>query len=310
MKIIFAGTPDFAVPSLQALIDSQHEIVAVYTQPDRPKGRGQQLTASPIKQLALQHHLPIEQPASLKTQSAQQTLINYDADLMVVAAYGLLLPNIILTAPKYGCINVHASLLPRWRGASPIQHAILHGDSVTGITIMQMNTGLDKGDMLLQKSCAIADEDTSQTLQNKLAVLGASALSATLPLIEKQQLKPQQQNETLVTYAPKITKQQAKINWQHDAFTIARQVRGFNPWPMAFCEYQGQPLRIWQADAINTEAAPPVGNVLTFEKGAILVACAKGILAITKLQIAGGKPMRAQDFINGLKEKSHDIRFN
>lgn len=303
MKIIFAGTPDFACPSLQTLIKSPHEIVAVYTQPDRPKGRGQQIIASPIKLLAQQHDLPVFQPLNLKTENLPA------ADLMIVAAYGLILPKRILDMPRYGCINVHASLLPRWRGASPIQQAILAGDQESGVTIMQMDVGLDNGDMLLQKKCAIESDDTAQSLHDKIAELGASGLMETLELIEKNQLKPIKQDEALVTHAPKIQKSDAKIDWRESAAKIERKIRGFNPWPIAFCEFQQKPVRIWQAMALNEKAHKTPGTVEKYSKDALIVATGDGLLAIKKLQCAGGKPISAADFINAHKEINHETAF-
>lgn len=303
MKIIFAGTPDFACPSLQALIDSPHEIVAVYTQPDRPKGRGQQVIASPIKLLAQQHNLPVFQPLNLKTENLPA------ADVMIVAAYGLILPKRILDMPRYGCINVHASLLPRWRGASPIQQAILAGDKESGVTIMQMDIGLDNGDMLLQKKCAIGNDDTAQSLHDKIAELGATGLIDTLDLLEKSKLKPIKQDEALVTHAPKIQKSDAKINWRESAAEIERKIRGFNPWPIAFCEFKNQPLRIWQATALSEKAHKAPGTIEKHSKDALIVATGDGLLAIKKLQLAGGRPISAADFINAHKEINNETAF-
>lgn len=301
MKIIFAGTPDFACPSLQALIDSPHEIAAVYTQPDRPKGRGQHVVASPVKLLAQKHHLPVFQPLNLKTENLPP------ADVMIVAAYGLILPKRILDAPRYGCINVHASLLPRWRGASPIQQAILAGDKESGVTIMQMDVGLDNGDILLQKKCAIERDDSAQNLHDKIAKLGADALIETLNSMDN--LTPLKQDESLVTHAPKIQKSDAKINWQKSALEIERQVRGFNPWPIAFCEFKGQPLRIWQATALSEKAHKAPGSIESHSKEALIVATGDGLLAIKKLQCAGGKAITAKDFINAHKEIDHEKAF-
>lgn len=310
MKIIFAGTPEFSVPTLEALINSPHEVVAVYTQPDRPKGRGRHLAASPIKELAVAKHIPVEQPLSLKKPEIQAQLAQYAADVMVVVAYGLILPKAVLDLPKYGCINVHASLLPRWRGASPIQQAILAGDKKSGVTIMQMDIGLDNGDMLLQKTCEIHADETAQTLHDRLSEIGASALLQTLDLLAQHKLQPEKQDEKLVTHAPKINKTDAKINWQLSAIEIERQVRGYNPWPIAFCELNGAPVRIWQAKAINESVTATPGSVIGLEDHAIIVATGEGLLAIEKLQLAGGKPITAQDFINGLKEKNNEMVFS
>ncbi|RKZ96443.1 MAG: methionyl-tRNA formyltransferase, partial [Gammaproteobacteria bacterium] len=234
LKIIFAGTPDFAAVALQSLLDSQHEIIAVYTQPDRPAGRGRKLTASPVKALALEHDIPVYQPVSLKDEAAQQELIELQADIMIVVAYGLILPEIILAAPQYGCLNIHASILPRWRGAAPIQRAILAGDQATGVTIMQMDKGLDTGDMLLINRCAINPGDTASSLHDQLALMGGTAIMQTLADIEAHRLQPQAQDDTQATYAHKLDKQEAQIDWHQDADDIVRKIQAFNSWPVAY----------------------------------------------------------------------------
>ena len=298
MKIIFAGTPEFAIPTLQALLNSEHTVVAVYTQPDRPKGRGQKLTASPIKQLALQHQLTLFQPTTLRDEKIQHQLKNLNADIMVVVAYGLLLPKAVLTIPRLGCINVHASLLPRWRGAAPIQHAILAGDAETGITIMQMNQGLDTGNMLRQSRCIIAAAETSQSLHDKLAALGATSLLQTLKEITENKIQSISQNESLATYAAKITKEQAQLNWQLNAEQLERQVRAFNPWPIAFMIWQQQTVRVWQAQALAVDHQAAPGTLIAATPQGIDIATGKGMLRILKLQLPGSKPITAADFIN------------
>ena len=297
LRIIFAGTPDFAAAALEALLNTSHEILAVYTQPDRPAGRGRKLKPSPVKQLALEHQLPVLQPASLKTAESLEELRAFEADVMVVAAYGLLLPAEVLKLPRYGCLNIHASLLPRWRGAAPIQRAILAGDSETGITIMQMDAGLDTGAMLLKKSCAITPKDTSASLHDRLAELGAQAIVEALDQLSD--LKAVPQDESQVTYASKLAKSEALIDWHNSAEEIARQVRAYNPWPVAQTSVNGQTLRIWAAEPQTGQVESPAGTVLRQHKQGIEIACGKGVLRITHLQPAGSKPMNAAAFLNG-----------
>lgn len=308
LKIIFAGTPDFACPVLRGLLNSAHSIVAVYTQPDRPKGRGQQLEMSPVKQLALEAGLPILQPNTLKNKEAVEQLKQYAPDLMIVVAYGLLLPKTILAIPKFGCINVHASLLPRWRGASPIQQAILAGDKTTGVTIMQMVEALDAGDILAAGVTDITSEDTSQTLHDRLALLGAELL---LPAINDVEhgcpvLVPQEENQ--VTYAKKINKNDAKIDWNESAAYIARQVRAYFGWPVAFTHFENKLMRIWQAEVIEADFNLTPGRLIVVDRK-LLVACKLGMLQLQKIQLAGGRVLSAQDFINAqqLKLLQQDI---
>ncbi len=301
MRLIFAGTPEFAAAALKSLIDTDHEIALVLTQPDRPAGRGMKLKASPVKELALAHALPVTQPASLRDAAAQDGLRKIHADAMVVAAYGLILPRAVLDIPRLGCLNIHASLLPRWRGAAPIQRAILAGDAETGITIMQMDEGLDTGPMLLKKACPISAEDTAQTLHDKLAVLGGEAIVEALQLAARGALRPEPQDDARATYAAKLTKDEAVIDWNAPAEQIARAVRAYNPFPVAATELAGAPLRIWSARALPQQG--PAGVVLALDRNGIVVGCGQGALLVTELQRAGGKRLRAEQFLaaGGLK---------
>lgn len=301
MKIIFAGTPEFAVPTLQALLHSRHQILAVYTQPDRPAGRGQKMTASPVKQAAFAANIPVFQPVTLRDPAEQQHLQTMHPDVMVVVAYGLILPEPVLTAPRDGCINVHASLLPRWRGAAPIQRAILAGDSQTGVTIMQMDRGLDTGAMLAQVSCPITAEDTSGALHERLAVLGAQALLDTVEKLEQGLLRPQPQDNALACYAPKIDKAEARIDWSAGAIAIHQKIRAFNPWPVAFTTCNEETVRIWQAMPVDTQTDLPPGTIIRADKNGIAVATGDGVLQILVLQIPGGRPVQAVDFLNAKK---------
>ena len=295
LNIVFAGTPDFAATILQALL-ATHKISAVYTQPDRPAGRGRKLTASPVKQLAIEHHIPVQQPLSLKTAEAQQTLADYQPDIMIVVAYGLLLPQAVLNIPRHGCLNVHASLLPRWRGAAPIQRAIEAGDKQTGVTIMQMDKGLDTGDMLLSKTCDITDNDTSQRLHDKLAKLGTEALIETLNNLDH--LQPQQQDDALSTYANKLAKSEAKIDWQQAAATIQQRLRAFTPWPGCYTPIDGGNLKIHQAEVIDQSYDATPGTITAINKQGVDVATGKGILRITHCQLPGSKALSVADILN------------
>lgn len=297
LRIIFAGTPDFSVPPLKRLINSEHEVVAVYTQPDRPAGRGRKLTASPVKQTALAHDIPIFQPHSLKDADAQQAIEALAADVMIVVAYGLILPKAVLDMPKYGCFNIHASILPRWRGAAPIQRAIESGDAETGVTIMQMDVGLDTGDMLTVLKTQIEPEDTAQTLHDRLSELGCDAMMTTLSDLQNGQLQPVKQDDSQVTYAEKLNKAEAEIDWQQNAQTLVRKIQAFNPWPVAFTQYQEKPLRLWQARLVSqpqNENLP--GRVLSVDKQGMTVATGKGVLLVTQVQPSGKKAMSAYDF--------------
>jgi len=300
LKIIYAGTPDFGVPALQALIDSSHDVIAVYTQPDRPSGRGQKLSFSPVKQLALGANIPVEQPGSLKDESAQQVLQNYQADVMVVAAYGLILPQAVLDMPRYGCLNIHGSLLPRWRGAAPIHRAIQAGDKETGVTIMQMDAGLDTGDMLLKTSCSISANDTGQTIHDCLAQQGASALLKVLEQITQGDLKAEKQNDALATYAHKLEKSEAEIDWRQSATEIDCKIRAFNPWPVAFTYYKGKPLRLFMSrlETKQTSTEEP-GTVIAETPEGICVVTGDGVISFSRLQLPGKKAMAVGDFLNG-----------
>ncbi|MGS2723403.1 methionyl-tRNA formyltransferase [Porticoccus sp. GXU_MW_L64] len=301
LRIVFAGTPDFAAHHLQALLDDgTHQVVAVYTQPDRPKGRGKQLAASPVKALALEHSLPVYQPQNLKSPEDQQQLAALDADIMVVVAYGLLLPQAVLDTPRFGCINVHASLLPRWRGAAPIQRAIEAGDAETGITIMQMAAGLDTGDMLVTVRLPIDNGDTAASLHDKLLHIGGPALLQALADIAAGKAQPVPQNDALANYAHKLSKQEALLDWQQSADQIHRRVRAFNPFPVACADIGGQRVRIWQAKATGIKAAhSQPGEIVSADEYGILVACGDGCLRLTELQLPGKKRLPAADVLRG-----------
>jgi methionyl-tRNA formyltransferase len=300
LNVIFAGTPEFAVPSLAALIDAGHQVVAVYTQPDRPAGRGQKLQMSPVKLLALTHGIPVFQPESLKRDpAAVEQLRLLSADLMIVVAYGLLLPTAVLDAPGQGCVNVHASLLPRWRGAAPIQRAVLAGDTQSGVCIMRMEAGLDTGPVYHRAGTILDARETGGTLHDRLAVLGARALIEAIPGITDGSLVPQAQDDALATYAHKLTKDEARIDWTQPADTIERQIRAFDPWPVAHTQLDGAMLRIWDAQAdsgATAEHAP--GAIVATAKTGIQVATGAGTLNITRLQPSGRRPMTAADFLN------------
>lgn len=295
-SIIFAGTPLFSVNTLIALMQSGHEVKAVYTQPDRPSGRGRKLTQSPVKEMALEKKIPVYQPISLRDENEQKKLVSLEADLMVVVAYGLLLPLPILQAPKYGCINVHASLLPFWRGAAPIQRSILAGDSETGVTIMQMAKGLDTGDMLYQVKCPIHSNDTSAILHDRLAALGAGALIKTLDNLEC--VIPEKQNNDLATYAQKISKEEALLNWNLSAMELDRKIRAFDPWPVAETECDKNKVRIWQAEVLRQSTKALPGEILTVSKQGLDVATGNGVLRLLKIQLPGGKPLSVVDILN------------
>lgn len=306
LKIIFAGTPHFAATALQKLLEDKYCVVAVLTQPDRPAGRGMKMVASPVKQLAERHGLPVLQPPTLKSAESQQQLEALQADVMVVAAYGLLLPAEVLRIPRHGCLNIHASLLPRWRGAAPIQRAVLAGDAETGVTIMQMDVGLDTGCMLLKKSCRIGDDDTAQTLHDRLADIGAEAIVEVLAGLGSGKHTPEKQDDTLATYAAKLTKSEAQIDWAQDAIQLQRAIRAYNPFPVAHTTLNDMPVKVWQASLSRQQVTAAPGTVLDVEKDGIVVACGSGALRLEVLQRPNAKAMPAAQFINGVTVQAGD----
>lgn len=312
LRIIFAGTPDFSVAPLKTLIESGHDVVAVYTQPDRPAGRGRKLTASPVKEVALEHNIPVYQPLTLKDEAAQQQLAELNADLMIVVAYGLILPQAVLETPKMGCLNIHASLLPRWRGAAPIQRAIEAGDKETGVTIMQMDIGLDTGDMLHKLTTEITPEDSAQTLHDRLSEMGCPAMMETINGLLEGTITPEKQSEDQVTYAEKMSKEEALIDWREPAQKIIRKIQAFNPWPVAFTEFQGKPLRIWQARLATAEEQNEITNtaqgvVSALTKQGLFIGSADQLICIEKLQPAGKKAMNAYDFAQSRNLEGHQF---
>ena len=300
LKIVFAGTPAFGLPCLDALAQT-HEIQAIYTQPDRPAGRGRKLQASAVKEWALARDIPVYQPLNFKNPEAIAELAALKPDVLVVIAYGLILPKAVLDIPRLGCVNVHASLLPYWRGASPIQHAILHGDSESGVTIMQMDVGMDTGDMLHKVSCPITNTDTAATLHDKLAAISAPPLLKALEELANNTAKPQMQDNSLATYAGKINKEDALINWQRDAKEIDCQIRAFNPWPIAYTFLHDEVLRIHQAHVVDMDSSQAPGTVVHLDKKGMLVATAHKGLLVEKIQLPGGKVITVADCLNSSK---------
>jgi len=302
LKIIFAGTPEFAAESLKALLQGPDEVIAVYTQPDRKAGRGQKLKPSPVKEVALAADIPVFQPLNFKEEQDRQVLADLNADLMVVAAYGLILPKAVLDTPKLGCINVHASILPRWRGAAPIHRALLAGDKQTGITIMQMDVGLDTGDMLSKAFTDIEDTDTSASLHDKLAIQGGEILLSTIEQLKAGSISPEPQDDEQANYAHKLTKEEGKIDWAESANAIAQKVRGLFPWPSAYTFIDEQNIRIHQASVADKTSDASAGSVIGSDKTGIYVSTGNGVICLEKLQLPGKKAMTAEQVLNGNKE--------
>jgi len=297
-RIIYAGTPEFAVPALESLLREKHEVVAVYTQPDRPAGRGRKLQQSPVKQCALHAGLAVFQPADFKSPGDLQQLQQFDADLMVVAAYGLLLPAAVLAAPRLGCVNIHASLLPRWRGASPIQQAILAGDSHSGVSLMKMDAGLDTGDVISRRTLQIDAHWTSAELHDALAPLGAELLLEALRDLERSLQLAEPQDESGATYAPRLSKQQAQVDWNKPAAQLSREIRAYNPWPVSYTWLGQASLRLWKACADSDYLAQQPGRVIAHDRNGVYVSCADAVLQITELQFAGRKRCSAAQALN------------
>jgi methionyl-tRNA formyltransferase len=311
LRVAFAGTPDFALTAFKGVVGSRHSVVGVLTQPDRPKGRGRQLAASPVKLAALERGIPVSQPVTLKTEADRADLASWQPDVLVVVAYGLILPRAALELPRLGCVNIHASLLPRWRGAAPIQRAILAGDAESGVCIMRMDVGLDTGPVFLERRTAISRQDTGGSLHDRLAALGASAVVEVLDQLAEDRAISTPQREDGVTYAAKIDKAEALIDWSQSAVEIERKVRAFNPFPIAETRLDGEQLRVYAAEAIDPGArgspgsgvAPPAadgGRVVELRSDAIIVACGSGCLALKELQRPGKKPVAARDLMNTL----------
>ncbi|QJD59842.1 methionyl-tRNA formyltransferase [Pseudomonas sp. gcc21] len=296
LRILFAGTPEFAAAHLQALIEQGLNIIGVYTQPDRPAGRGHKIAQSAVKELALKHGLPVYQPQTLRNADSQAEMAALAPDLLVVVAYGLILPQAVLDIPRLGCINSHASLLPRWRGAAPIQRAIEAGDKESGVTVMQMEAGLDTGPMLLKATTPISSEDTGGSLHDRLATIGPPAVIAAIEQLAEGKATPAIQDDSLATYAHKLGKIDARIDWSRSAIELDRMIRAFNPWPLAHARWNDQPLKIWAA--CPEAGAGAAGEVLAVDKRGLLVACGEGALRLTRLQLSGGKPLAFADLYN------------
>ena len=301
MRIVFAGTPEFAAEHLKALLGTQHQVIAVYTQPDRPAGRGHKLMPSPVKQLAVEHGIPVYQPATLRAPEAQAELAALQPDLMVVVAYGLILPQVVLDTPRLGCINSHASLLPRWRGAAPIQRAVEAGDPESGVTVMRMEAGLDTGPMLLKVSTPISATDTGGSLHDRLAELGSAAVVEAVSQLAAGQLPGEAQDDSLATYAHKLNKDEARIDWTRPAVELERLVRAFNPWPITHSTLNGEALKVLAANV--AEGQGTAGEVLAASKDGLIVACGQQALCLTRLQLPGGKALNFSDLFNSRREK-------
>ena len=307
MKIVFMGTPDFAVGALEALIEAGHEVVAVVTQPDKPKGRGKEMQMTPVKACAVEHNIEVFQPVKIKTPEAVEVLKGYGADLFVVAAFGQILSKEILDMPKYGCVNIHASLLPKYRGAAPIQWAILDGEKETGVTIMQMNEGLDTGDMLTKVIVPIEDTDTGESLFDKLAEAGAKLLVETIPQMEAGTLQPEAQDDAKSTYAKMIKKEMGHIDWKKEAIVLERLVRGMNSWPSAYTYLNGKTLKVWEASVEESASKAAVGEVVEVTKDSIKVQTAKDLLVLKQIQLEGKKRMDVAAFLLGYKVEAGAI---
>ena len=310
MKIVFMGTPDFAAGALEALVGAGHEIVLAVTQPDKPKGRSSELIPPPVKAKALSYGIPVFQPRRIKTPEAVEELKRYEADIYIVAAFGQILFQEILDIPRYGCLNIHASLLPRYRGASPIQHVIINGEERTGITIMQMDAGLDTGDMLYQKEIPIGDKDNYETLHDKLMILGGEAVVEALKLLKQGKLVPEKQRDDLSCYAPLIQKSMGEIDFSDTALALDRKIRGMTPWPSAYTSYRGKQLKIWRAEpdpALNGDGARTPGEILEADRDYVTVAAGEGALRIYELQLEGKKRMAVRDFLLGVKMQPGEI---
>lgn len=307
MKIVFMGTPDFAVGALEALIQAGHQVTAVVTQPDKPKGRGKEMQITPVKACALKYNIPVFQPVKIKTPEAVEQLRTYEADIFVVAAFGQILSEEILNMPKYGCVNIHASLLPKYRGAGPIQWVILDGEKETGVTIMQMDKGLDTGDMLLSCRVTIDEKETGDTLHDKLAQAGAELIVEALPKIEAGEVTPVKQNDAESCYAKMLQKSMGRIDWSKQSEEIERLVRGLNSWPSAYTSYHGKTLKVWASDVSHKQADGAPGEVIAVEKDAVYVKTGNGSLKITEVQLEGKKRMPVKDFLLGYQIKTGEI---
>lgn len=307
MKIVFMGTPDFAVGALEALIQAGHQVTAVVTQPDKPKGRGKEMQITPVKACALKYNIPVFQPVKIKTPEAVEQLRTYEADIFVVAAFGQILSEEILNMPKYGCVNIHASLLPKYRGAGPIQWVILDGEKETGVTIMQMDKGLDTGDMLLSCRVPIDEKETGDTLHDKLAQAGAELIVEALPKIEAGEVTPLKQNDAESCYAKMLQKSMGRIDWSKQSEEIERLVRGLNSWPSAYTSYHGKTLKVWASDVSYKQADGAPGEVIAVEKDAVYVKTGNGSLKITEVQLEGKKRMPVKDFLLGYQIKTGEI---
>ena len=300
LKIIYAGTPEFAVPALESLLHSEHQVIAVYTQPDRPAGRGRKLQQSPVKQCAMAADLPVLQPRDFTAEQDLLQMQQLEADLMIVAAYGLLLPSAVLDAPRFGCINIHASLLPRWRGASPIQQAILAGDEISGVSLMKMDRGLDTGDVIVQRNLAIDPAWSAADLHDALAPLGAQMTLEALPDIELAMQLAQAQDESCATYAPRLSKQQAQVDWSKPASVLSREIHAYNPWPVSFSFLGGDSIRLWNARSCTSLVGEQPGQVLKHDREGVYVSCGDGVLQITELQFAGRNRCSAAQALNSI----------